>query len=56
MHLLSTVKKINTNEKKEFKQWFNGFYQNGFFLDKEAPISEKFKELEVCAQFIPIDG
>ena len=56
MQLLSNFKKLNTNQKKEFKRWFEGLYQNGIILDKETKFSAKFKELEVCSRFIPIDG
>jgi hypothetical protein len=55
MAQLSRFKKLTTNEKKEFKAWCKGFYQRGFFIDS-AKVSEKFKELEVCPSFIPIDG
>jgi len=55
MTMLSRFKKFTTNEKKEFKTWCKGFYQRGFFIDP-SNVSEKFKELEVCPEFIPIDG
>ena len=52
---LSRFKKLTTHQKKEFKAWCTGFYQRGFFLDP-TKVSEKFKELEVCPGFIPVDG
>ena len=55
MTMLSRFKKFTTHEKKEFKTWCRGFYQRGFFIDS-TKVSEKFKELEVCPSFIPIDG
>ena len=55
MILLSNFKKMTTHEKKEFQCWCTGLHQKGFFLDS-TKVSEKFKELEVCPSFIPIDG
>jgi len=55
MILLSKFKKFTTSEKKEFKTWSRGFYQRGFFIDS-TKVSEKFKNLEVCSSFIPVDG
>lgn len=55
MVMLSRFKKFTTHEKKEFKAWCKGFYQRGFFIDS-TKVSEKFKELEVCPSFIPVDG
>lgn len=55
MIMLSKFKKYTTNEKKEFKTWCKGFYQRGFFVDS-SKVSEKFKELQVCPGFIPVDG
>ena len=55
MVMLSRFKKFTTQEKKEFKTWCRGFYQRGFFIDS-TKVEAKFKELEVCPSFIPIDG
>lgn len=55
MILLSKYKKYTTQEKKEFNNLRKGFYQRGFFIDNKQ-VSEKFKELEVCPEFIPVDG
>lgn len=37
------------------KTLFRGLYQKGFFVDTSS-FAKKFKELEVCSEFIPIDG
>ena len=55
MSLLGYFKKLSTNDKKILKNNFKALYQKGFFLKTET-ISEKVKELEVCVNFIPIDG
>lgn len=56
MSLLSKFKKMTTNEKKSFKNLFKGLYQNGIMINNFENISAKFKELEVCTAYIPIDG
>lgn len=55
LNLLSKFKKLSTNEKKSFKLLFKGLYQKGFFIDS-TKVSERFKECEVCTDFIPVDG
>lgn len=53
--LLSRFKKYKTQQKKGFQAWCTGFYQRGFFINPEQA-SEKVRELEVCPEFIPVDG
>jgi hypothetical protein len=55
MSNLSKFKKLTTHQKRDMMIWFKGLYQRGFFVDP-TKTSAKFKELEVCPHFIPIDG
>lgn len=56
MFLLSIYKKLTTNsDKKTFKNMLHGLYQNGIFV-KTNELSKKFTELEICSQFVPLDG
>lgn len=58
LNLLSKFKKLSTKEKKDFKYLFTGLYQKAIFLNEETlgTLSEKFKQIEVVASFVPIDG
>lgn len=42
-------------QRKAFKSLFKGLYQKGFLVDT-SKFTPKFKEVEVCTEFIPIDG
>lgn len=54
--LLRAFKSLNTHhEKKTFKNMLLGLYQNGRFVDTKN-VSQKFSEVEICSEFIPIDG
>jgi len=44
LNLLSTYKKMDTNKKRAFKLWFEGFYQKGLIIDTED-VGAKFREL-----------
>ena len=54
-YFLDKFKRSNGNQRKALKTLFKGLYQRGFAVDcsKFAP---KFREVEVCTEFIPIDG
>jgi hypothetical protein len=53
--MLNHFKKLNNSQKKTFKNIFKGLYQRGIFVDA-TKVSPKFKELEICTEFVPIDG
>lgn len=55
MSNLSKFKKLTTHQKRDMMLWFRGLYQRGFFVDP-TQTSPKFRELEVCPHFIPVDG
>lgn len=42
-------------QRKAFKALFKGLYQKGFLVDT-SKFTPKFKEVEVCTEFIPVDG
>jgi len=52
---LSRFKKMNNHEKATFKQLCKGIYQRGFFVDTFG-LNNKFKDTEVCPEFILVDG
>ena len=53
--MLNRFKKLNNSQKKTFKNIFKGLYQKGIFVDV-TKVSPKFKEVEICTEFVPIDG
>jgi len=56
LSLLWAIKSLKTNhEKKTFKNMLLGLYQNGTFVDTKN-VTQKFSEVEICSEFIPIDG
>jgi hypothetical protein len=56
MTLLSSYKYLKTiHEKKTFKNYAKGLYQNGIILDGKK-LNKKFLETETFSKFIPIDG
>lgn len=54
-YLLDKFKRCNSHQKKAMKTLFRGLYQRGFFVST-SNFTAKFKEVEVCSEFIPIDG
>jgi hypothetical protein len=54
-HFLNKYKQSNSNQKKALKNLFRGLYQQGFFVNT-SKFSAKFREVEVCSDFIAIDG
>jgi hypothetical protein len=54
-YFLDKFKRSNLHQKKALKTLFRGLYQRGFFVNS-SKFSAKFKEVEVCSEFIPIDG
>jgi hypothetical protein len=53
--MLDKYKRIDNDQRKMFKNLFKGFYQKGFFINS-SKFYEKFKKVELCSEFIPIDG
>lgn len=54
-YFLEKYKRYTSSQKKAFKTLFRGLYQAGFFVDCSG-FTKKFKEVEVCSEFIPTDG
>jgi len=54
-YFLDKHKRSTPNQKKALRTLFRGLYQRGFFIGT-SKFSAKFKEVEVCSQFIPTDG
>lgn len=54
-YLLDRFKRASPHQRRALKTLFRGLYQRGFFVDT-AHFSAKFRELEVCSEFIPTDG
>jgi hypothetical protein len=52
---LDKYKRISPIQRKALKSLFKGLYQKGFFVDT-SKFTPKFKEVEVCTEFIPVDG
>jgi hypothetical protein len=54
-YFLDKFKRASLHQKKAFKTLFRGLYQRGFFVET-SQFTPKFKEVEVCSEFIPVDG
>jgi hypothetical protein len=54
-YFLDKFKRSNANQKKALKTLLQGLYQRGFFVDS-SDFTAKFREVEVCSEFIPVDG
>ena len=55
MFSLSAFKKLENNDKKEFKEKINCLTQNCIEVDKEK-VAADVLALETCIRFVPIDG
>jgi hypothetical protein len=54
-YFLDKYKRSNLKQRVCFKNLFKGLYQKGFIVDT-SKLSKKFKEVENCSEFIPVDG
>ena len=54
-YFLERFKRSSLNQRKALKTLFRGLYQRGFFVET-SQFFHKFKEVEVCSEFIPVDG
>ncbi len=54
-YLLDKVKRSTLKQKRALKTLLRGLYQRGFFIDT-SNFTAKFKEVEICSDFIPVDG
>ena len=54
-YFLDKFKRANPHQKKAFKTLFRGLYQRGFLIET-SQFTSKFREVEVCSEFIPVDG
>jgi hypothetical protein len=54
-HFLDKFKRSTLHQKKALKTLFRGLYQRGFFVDTSS-FTPKFREVEVCSEFMPTDG
>ena len=54
-YFLDKYKRSNQHQKKNIKNMFRGLYQKVLFVDT-SKLQKKFKENEVCTEFIPVDG
>lgn len=54
-YLLEKFKRSSASSKVALRTLVRGLYQKGFFVDASG-FTAKFKEVEVCSEFIPVDG
>jgi hypothetical protein len=54
-HLLDSYKRCSPHQRKAMKCLFRGLYQKGFLVDT-SKLEKRFRENEVCSEFIPVDG
>ena len=54
-YFLDRFKQANPHQKLALKTLFRGLYQRGFLV-KTTGFAQKFREVEVCSEFIPVDG
>jgi hypothetical protein len=54
-YFLDQFKRLNHHGRLAFRTLIRGLYQKGFFVNTSS-FTPKFKEFEVCTEFIPIDG
>ena len=54
-YLLEKYKRSSAHSKAALRTLCRGLYQKGFLVDTSA-FTPKFKQVEVCSEFIPIDG
>lgn len=54
-NFMEKFKRLDNKGKKCFKNLFRGLYQKGFLVDSSL-LSKKVKTVEVCSEFIPVDG
>jgi hypothetical protein len=54
-YFLDKFKRSSLHQRRALKTLFRGLYQRGFFIDT-SNFTAKFREVEVCSEFIPIDG
>jgi hypothetical protein len=54
-YFLEKYKRAEPKQRKSLKTFFRGFYQKGFLVDT-SKLEKRFKQVEVCSEFIPVDG
>lgn len=54
-YLLDKFKRSSASSKVALRTLVRGLYQKGFLVDASG-FTAKFKEVEVCSEFIPVDG
>jgi hypothetical protein len=54
-YFLEKYKRMDVKQRKSFKNLFRGLYQKGFLVSA-SKLDKKVKEVEVCSEFIPVDG
>jgi hypothetical protein len=54
-YFLDKYKRSTLSQRRALKTLFRGLYQRGFLVNT-SNLSPKLKEVEVCTEFIPIDG
>lgn len=54
-YFMDRYKRSSKNEKKSMKNLFKGLYQRGFLVDI-SKLDKKFNSIEICTEFIPVDG
>lgn len=54
-YFMDNYKRSTPNERKNMKNLFRGLYQGGFLVDTSM-LDKKFRSVELCSEFIPVDG
>ena len=54
-YFLERYKRGDAKQRKCIKAYFRGLYQKGFLVDT-SKLEKKVKQVEVCSEFIPVDG
>ena len=54
-YFLEKYKGMDVRQRKCFKGLFRGLYQKGFLVSA-SKLDKKVREVELCSEFIPVDG